>query len=708
MTTDVRVRHPIEVLYGGGTALACGLDGGLNANDLHGLFAGDTRVLSTYRMMIDGRPWQLLSRYRFGHGSAKWEYQNPHLRAPTGTVPEGSIFLDLRRRVMGALHDDLRLWNYAGHRLRATLVVQLDADFADVFEVKQQSIPARTGVGRVPGRDQLCLSYSRAGFLRGVRVWWKSSGARPHIVGSLVVVDVDLSPGDDWSCCLQAEPRLGEEFVTFSGDPHGEEPAPVPEAGRIVLRAPAVLQEPFERGCADLQALAIPHGTDLPFVAAGVPWFYTLFGRDSLLPGLMAGIIGAWPLLGALAAVGDLQADRRDDWRDAEPGKLPHELRRGEIAHFNVIPHTPYYGSHDAPTLYCLALWSAWRWTGDASIVNRHLDVALRALQWCDELGDRDGDGLQEYGTRSARGYYNQGWKDAEDAIVHEDGPVASLPLATIELQGYLYAARLAIAELLDDRGDATGADRLRDGARELRRRVEETYWMEEQQFYALALDGHKRPVTSIASNPGHLLWTGLPQSERAHAVIRRLMASDMSSGWGLRTLSSRHTRYNPLSYQRGSVWPHDTALAAAGMARFGFREDAAALIKGTLEAACALEDARLPELFCGFDRSLGPPVPYSEANIPQAWAAATGILAVQLFLGLVPDAPANRCFVDPWLPDWLPRLEVGPIEVGTGTFEIVLEANGPAAEVRKLVSRNIDVIERDPAAPLWGRPLSV
>jgi glycogen debranching enzyme len=587
--------------------------------------------------------------------------------------------------------------------VRTTLVLQLDADFADVFEVKEQKrVPPRLAVVRIPRLDGVTLAYEQRNFRRGVRLTITPTGGDVQFVGSLVVFDLVLKQGDEWRLCLDAEPEVDGELLRFAGDPHASEKDPLREQMTLTVSAPAVLKAPFARGCRDLHALQLSSEGTPPYVAAGVPWFYTLFGRDTLVPALMAGLVASWPAAGALAALADLQASKRDDWRDAEPGKLPHELRRGELARLGLRPHDPYYGAHDAPALYCLALWNAWRWTGDRGLLDSHIETARAALRWCEELGDRDGDGLQEYATRSERGYYNQSWKDAGDAIVHEDGKIPPLPLATLELQGYLYAAFLAMAELLDASADRSEAERLRGAARDLRARVEERYWLDDGEFYAMALDGHKRPVASIASNAGHLLWTGLPTTERARAVAARLLADDVFTGWGLRTLSAKHARYNPLSYQRGSVWPHDTALAAAGMWRYGLRGEAAKVLRAVLEAACAFEGDRLPELFCGFDRSIGPPVPYREANVPQAWAAAVPVLALQLFLGLVPDAPRGRCFVAPWLPEWLPSLKVRRIAVGEGTVDVVATRDGGETAV-ETTSSGVEVIEDRTAAPLWG-----
>ncbi|MDQ3858129.1 MAG: amylo-alpha-1,6-glucosidase [Actinomycetota bacterium] len=702
-----RIPHPIDVLYGSGTVLACALDGEVRADDLHGLFAGDTRVLSTYRLSIGGQRWQLLSRERRGQGTAAWVFQNPAIRDPHEQLLEGCLCLRIERRVAGTLRDDITITSYATGPTRTTLTLQLDADFADIFEVKSGTVPPRLGVQRTPRPDGTTLVYEHSGFRRALQATLTGPERLPEFVGSLIVFDLLLDRGEEQTLCVECRPEVDGHPMPFPADPHNGAGPGNEDTPSLALRAPSRLQDPFARGCADLRGLAMPQEDAPPYVAAGAPWFYTLFGRDSLLPGLMASLVGTWPSRGALAALGRLQARERDDWRDAEPGKLPHEVRKGELAHLGAIPHTPYYGTHETPSLYCLALWNAWRWTGDRALVEAHLETARAALRWCDELGDRDGDGLQEYATRSRSGYYNQSWKDAGDAIVNEDGSLAALPLATVELQGYLYAARLALAELVEERGEHQEAGRLRAAAADLRALVEARYWLPDRGFYALALDGGKQPVEGVTSNPGHLLWCGLPSPERAEAVARRFLEPDLFTGWGLRTLSSEHRRYNPLSYQRGSVWPHDTVIAAAGAWRYGRREEAATLIRGVLEAACEFENDRLPELFCGFDRSSCPPVPYREANVPQAWAAAAPVLATQLFLGFVPDAPNKRCFLRPYLPEWLPSLEASGIRVGGGTVDVTVLREAEKTVIREISSDGVDVRVEDSSTPLWGKPMA-
>jgi glycogen debranching enzyme len=466
-----------------------------------------------------------------------------------------------------------------------------------------------------------------------------------------------------------------------------------------------LLADPFVQALDDLNCLAMHNDDDPPFVAAGAPWFLALFGRDTLVTSLMAPLIGSWHARGALSSLGKLQAVVRDDFRDAEPGKIPHELRHGELAHFGIVPHAPYYGTHDAPPLYALALWNAFRWTGDRALLDRHLPTAKAAIRWCETDGDRDRDGLLEYMSRSSSGYGNQGWKDAGDAIPHENGRLAEPPIATVELQGYLFAAFLAMSELLSATGEKEESERMRKSALALQKLVEQRFWMEDAGCYGLALDRDKRLVRSISSNPGHVLWCGLPSIDRARRVAARFFQPDMFSGYGVRTLSADHSCFNPLSYQLGSVWPHDNALFAAGLMRYGLRDEAAKVLRAILEAADDFEQNRLPELFCGFSRSEGAPVPYEKANVPQAWAAAVPILAVQLFIGLIPDVPNGRCFISPWLPDWLAKLEVKQVRVGDGDLDISLRRSGSQTRIERAHHPTLEIVNQLPTAALWGRP---
>ena len=702
---SIRVAQTNIVLHSGTLACASGRDGQLHAEEQHGLFAGDTRVLSTYRVGIGGNVWRLLGRGPSTSSSCEWMYQNNRFRDAVGEVPPGSLHLRLHRRIEDdALRDELSLRSYADRCLYIRFTLLLDADFADIFEVHSQSIPPRLGVQRDTSHDQVHLRYKREGFVRGVHITFEPSSGSPVFTGAYVFFQLELPQGAEWRCQISALPEIGRDLLLRGEKLDEAASIPTPDSSTLSLATGTILQQPFDCGRSDLRALAIPQPGHTPFVAAGAPWFMTLFGRDILVTSLMAGLDGAWLARGALFATGQYQATTRDDFRDAEPGKFPHELRRGELAYRREIPQSPmYYGAHDAPALYCLTLWNTWRWTGDRSLINDHLAAARAALRWCDDMGDRDGDGLLEYGTRSSRGYRNQSWKDAGDAIIHADGSQPTLPLATVEMQGYLFAARLAMAELLTEAGDRDAARDAREAAFALRYIVEERYWLPEQGFYAMALDGQKRQVAGIGSNPGHLLWCGLPGRDRAQSLAERFLRPDLFSGWGLRTLSSDNPAYNPLAYQRGSVWPHDTALLAAGLSRYGHHERASAFLRAILEAGCVFEEGRLPELFCGFDRAHGLPVPYEQANSPQAWAAAGPLLATQIFLGVLPDAPRHRCHIAPWLPDWLPRLTLRGVRIGQGRFDITIRRDSDITTIEELDCRDVEVVRGTAPAALWG-----
>jgi glycogen debranching enzyme len=375
---------------------------------------------------------------------------------------------------------------------------------------------------------------------------------------------------------------------------------------------------------------------------------------------------------GALDVLGAYQAQERDDYRDAEPGKILHELRYGELAHFKLIPHTPYYGTSDATPLYLMALHLAWRATGDRSLIDKHLRTAEGCLAWIDGYGDRDGDGLQEYQTRSSAGYENTGWKDSGDAVMYEDGTLVKGPKALCELQGYVYDAWLRMAEIYDEIGRHDRADHLREKAAALFQKFNELFWNEELGFYAYTLDGDKKPVFSIASNPGHCLWSGIVRKDRAARVVTRLMQPDMWSGWGIRTLSASHKAFNPYNYQTGAVWPHDNAVIAFGFRRYGFAAEAAAVARSISDAASHFLLNELPELYAGLQReNLSFPVQYIGANVPQAWAAGAPFVLLQTMLGIVPDAPHGRLYVDPTLPDWMPDVTLIDLRLGRKTMDL-------------------------------------
>jgi glycogen debranching enzyme len=464
----------------------------------------------------------------------------------------------------------------------------------------------------------------------------------------------------------------------------------------------------FAQAVDDMSALRLPiAGTDqMQFVpAAGLPWFVALFGRDSLIISLQNAIVHPEFARGALVVLARWQATERDDYRDAEPGKIHHELRRGELAHFKLIPHTPYYGTADATPLYLITLHSAWMCTGDRTLLTKHLDTAERCLDWIDRYGDRDGDGFQEYQTRSPVGYENQGWKDSGDAVMNVDGSLVKGPKALCELQGYVYDAWLRMAQIYEALENNDRAARLRHKAAALFKKFNETFWSETEGFYAYALDGEKRPVLSIASNPGQCLWSGIVPPDRARRVANRLMKPDMWSGWGIRTLSSDHPSFNPFNYQTGAVWPHDNGFIAQGMKRYGFHDEACRIAEGITRAAGYFAMDRMPELYAGTQRhDSNFPVQYIGANVPQGWAAGSIFSLLQAMLGFQPDAPNRILYVDPVLPDWMPELTVRNLRIASLTFDIRIARKGEATEFEVTKGPKDAVVRR--AMAEWTKAL--
>jgi glycogen debranching enzyme len=430
----------------------------------------------------------------------------------------------------------------------------------------------------------------------------------------------------------------------------------------------------------DLRALTMP-APGGQILAAGIPWYVAPFGRDALMAAGEALILNPALTRDALVSLAKLQATEDDPWRDAEPGKILHELRVGELARAGLVPHSPYYGTVDATPLFLMRAADYYAWTGDLETLRLLRPALDAALRWIDEYGDRDGDGFVEYERRSTGGLRNQGWKDSESSIVHADGSLAEGPIALVEAQGYVYAAKRTIADVYDALGLGEVAERLRVEAGKLRMAFNEAFWNPEEGTFALALDGRKRQVASVTSNPGHCLYCGIVDPEKAGSVVERLLAADMFSGWGIRTLSSSCPAYNPMSYHNGSVWPHDNAIIAAGLGRYGHHREVLRIADCLFEVATGARDSRLPELYCGFDRSeRAAVVAYPVACIPQAWAAAAPLLVLQAMLGISAGAPDRALRIErPVLPDWLTNIRLEGLRVGEASVTLDFRRDGHA-----------------------------
>ncbi|MGI9147697.1 MAG: amylo-alpha-1,6-glucosidase [Chloroflexota bacterium] len=680
MPVEIKVGPPVLTINQGTVFMVTDERGEIDGRSEQGVFAGDTRLLSHHRLYINGLPWTLLTSATVQYFAVRIELTNPSLTTDYGDVAAAQIGLTVRRRIVESIHEDLDLVSYADCAVHFQLEVALRSDFADIFEVRAHQFARRgnTLSRWNDARHELKTTYTNGDFHRGLTFQLLDADSRPQFANGRVGFDVTLQPGQSWHTCacyhlddgrgLRSTHRCQRADET-NHDELGTLHAEWKSVATRLTSSNEHVYRAFSQSVEDMGALRL-HEQDLArnvwLPAAGVPWYVALFGRDSLVVSLQNMMVSAPFARGALQRLADYQATTVDDWRDAEPGKIPHELRVGELAHLHKIPHTPYYGTADATILYPIVLHEAWKWTGDEALLRKHLDTAQRCLKWIDTYGDFDHDGFQEYRRRAPQGYENMAWKDSGDAVVYPDGSQVRQPKALVELQGYVFDARMRMAEVFEALGQPQRASQLREAAAELRRRFEDAFWCEDLGFYAFGLDPDKQPVATLASNVGHCLWSGLLRPDRAAQVVRRFMQPNFSSGWGIRTLASDHPAYNPYSYHRGSVWPHDNALIALGFKRYGFAAECARVARDVFGAASFFAGYRLPELYAGLPRQEGSfPVQYLGANIPQAWAAGSIFHLLQAMLGLRADAPTGRLYVHPTLPEWLPDVQLQGVQVG-------------------------------------------
>jgi glycogen debranching enzyme len=686
MPTEVRVGPPVLTINQGSTFMVTDERGEIDSDSEQGVFAGDTRFVSSYQLYINQARWELLNSATTSYYRARLYLTNPPIATEDGEIAHNTIGLTMTRTVSDGVHEDLDVVNYSLQPVKFNLEIALRSDFADIFEVKAHKFTrrGRTTTRWDPRRAELTTSYEHGDFVRKLVFRVMNFGSAPAYANGRVYFEVALEPQETWHTCTALVLVQGKRAHSPRGgcsrhDPTRSEADYLLDLWRERATKLTTANEDVYRAYAqsveDMGSLRLydeGFALDVWLPAAGVPWFVALFGRDSLIVSLQNMMVHAPFALGALTKLAQFQATEMDDWRDAEPGKIPHELRLGELAHFHKIPHTPYYGTADATILYIIVLHEAWKWLGATCPLEQFFPVAERCLEWIDRHGDLDGDGFQEYQTRSSLGYENVGWKDAGDAVVYPDGTQVKQPKALCELQGYVYDAKRRMAELYDARGSPERAQMLREQAVELQQRFNERFWLEDLGCYAFGLDPDKRPIATLASNAGHCLWSGIADPDKAAKLVDRFLQPDMWSGWGIRTLSADHPAYNPFSYQLGSIWPHDNGIIAAGFKRYGFPDEANRLARDIFEAASYFNAHRLPELYAGLPRQPGSfPAQYLGANIPQAWAAGTVFHLIQTILGLRADAPHGKLYVNPTLPRWLPDLTVRGLQVGSARLSL-------------------------------------
>jgi glycogen debranching enzyme len=631
--------------------------------DPTGLFSFDTRFLSTWVLTVNGQRLNALSVDDLQYFESRF-----FLVPGTGTVYVDAKLSVIRQRAVGdGFHEELTILNHAEEPIELTVRVDADSDFADLFEVKDALKKKGTYSTRID-KDGLHLVYERETFARMTTI---SASAPAAIDEKGLTFVVTLEPHGSWTTDLDVVTAAGAggRFV-HPKYRHGERRAQ-PNMGRSLEswleEAPRLecdderLKATYRRSLVDLAALRfsplIAGGRSLP--AAGLPWFMTMFGRDSILTSLQS--LPFTPELAAttLQALGDWQGSRVDDFRDEDPGRILHEMRYGEMTAFEERPHSPYYGCADATPLYVVLLDEYERWTGDRSLVRLREHEARAALAWIDDYADLLGNGYVWYQRRNEEtGLENQCWKDSWDSISYGDGRLPAFPRATCELQGYAYDAKIRGARLARAIwNDPAYAERLEREAADLKRRFNRDFWVADEGYFALALDTEGHQVDSLASNNGHLLWSGIVDKSKAKAVVANLLGPRLFSGWGVRTLAEGEARYNPIGYHVGTVWPFDNSFIAWGLRRYGFKDEAATIAEGILDAA-EFFDGRLPEAFGGYERSLTKyPVQYPTACSPQAWSTGAPLLLLRTMLGLEPIG--DHLIIDPALPTSIGRLEL-------------------------------------------------
>jgi glycogen debranching enzyme len=669
-----------------------------------GLYYHDCRYLNGYELLVgDVHPEALGARASEG-ARAIFQLTTPEFHTGEGrTIHRETLGLKWERVIDSEqclLHERLEIQNFGYEPVEFPLALRFRSGFEDVFEIRGLLREVKGKLFR-PRWKEKCLYFAYEGgdnklrslavhfdpfppVMKGNAVQFQFTLQPNECKHIRIVLAVSESEGVPATVCAQA--NIHRELSTIHRSLKSEAEEWITHETDVRSDS-LLLNRVMRRSLLDLHMLKTSIGGD-EFFAAGVPWFVTLFGRDCLITSLQTMAYGPETAADTLRLLARYQGTQVSDWRDEQPGKILHELRVGELATMNKIPHTPYYGTIDATPLFIILMSSYAQWTGDLTLFRELLPNVERALEWIDRYGDAAGDGYVSYLSNTNKGLINQGWKDSGDAVVTEDGRFGLPPIALVEVQGYVYLAKTSIADLYARIGKEEHAARLRQEADELQVRFNRDFWLEDEGCFALALEAGNRPCRVMSSNPGQALWTGIVDKEKAGRVVDRLMKPDLFSGWGIRTLSYKERRYNPMGYHLGTVWPHDNALIAAGFRRYGYDQAAGRIFLGLLEAAMEFEDYRLPELFTGFSRDeYASPVRYPVACHPQAWAAGSVPFLVEMSLGLVPEGFENRLrVVRPYLPEFIDDMTIRHLKVGKGAVDLrFLRRNDGSLDVQVL-----------------------
>ena len=661
---------PLLTLVDGRSFSLSSVCGDISGADPQGFFYLDTRILKKFQLLLNGQPIEPLGHDVIDSFSAQFVGRFHGAKR----VADAPIVVFRSRVISGGMSETVMIHNFGDSPMQLVLSAQFETDFAGLFEVKE----GRAETGRVVRPTQLRdrLRFS-TGSSETLEVEITSDPKPTQLSGSSMSWTIDLEPGDVWQNIISVAALLGGKPVTASTDT-----MPVSASQRLSdwkSKAPeiatnyAALSVCGHKAISDVGSLRIfdSRYEDQPVVAAGAPWFMTLFGRDSLLTAWMALLVDPDLAVGVLKTLARLQGTNVDPTTEEEPGRILHEVRFSGADSDSFDDGDVYYGTADATPLFVMLVAELNRWTPNKELVQELLPHVDRALDWIATYGDKDGDGFVEYERSTTTGLENQGWKDSWDGIRYRDGTVCRAPIALSEVQAYTYGAYLARADLASYLGETDEAQVWTEKADELKKAFNQQFWLEDLGWFAVGLDSDKNPIDSLASNVGHCLWTGIVDDDKAPIVAENLLSPRMFSGWGLRTLSSANPGYNPTGYHTGSVWPHDTAIAAAGLTKYGLIDQAHRLLIAMLDCGY-VSNGRLPELMSGFDRlEVGSPIGYPSSCSPQAWAAAAPLLALRSFLRLEPACHAGTVSIDPVLPAEVLYLNIEGVRIGPGHVSI-------------------------------------
>lgn len=675
-----------RVLKDNNTFLLTGINGDIQENQTsgYGLYKKDTRFLSRFETYINGESLICLDSEAKETTMATIRLTNPHIEK-NGELLLWRESIEVKRErfiYQDVWYEQFTLKNYSPQPNAFDFNLSVDADFKDMFIVRGfQNGNVGTITSRTIEEDGYIIAYEGSDDIARRTVFKWDAPCHDVSESGMFTFKFNLDHGDTQSVTLAICPEIEDEKLDIL-KPNEAKQALIDQHQHWIRSATQVetdhpqLQRLVDQGLGDMKLLLTDIGFG-EFPVAGLPWFGVPFGRDSLIAALQMLPMKPDVAKGTLLTMAAYQGKEKNPWRDEQPGKIMHELRFGELSNTDQVPFNPYYGSIDSTPLFLVLLVEYCQWTGDLELFQSLESQVEAALQWMDQFGDLDRDGFVEYHQESAKGIANQGWKDSGDSIVHRNGDYAKTPIALCEVQGYIYQAKIGIASLFQQVGCTEKSADLKNQANELKGLFEKAFWMDDEAFFAIALDKDKKQVGTTTSNPGHLLLSGILGTNHAKAVTEKLVSPKMFSGYGIRTMGEGETGYNPMSYHDGSVWPHDNSLIFLGMSRTGYQKEAAKIIDGLIEASQGFEYDRLPELFCGYEKTVGHPIPYPVACSPQAWAAGTPFLMIQALLGLKVDSLEKKISIQPHFLKGMTTLHLGQAAIGEGTLSFKVSLSG-------------------------------